>query len=272
VPGPTSALPAAGKLEQLSDTDLLARYRARPPGDPERESACDILVRRFTPLVRACVRPYLNSPESADDLMQVGYVGLLKAIRGFDPAFGNELRSYAVPCITGEVKRHFRDRRWQVRVARPTQELLLEMRGAAEELTHELGREPAEPELAARLGVSPGELRHAWQAASERTALSLDAQVGDSEDSAELSELIGGDDDSIARADGMTAVERHWDELPRREQQILIMRFWGNSTQEQVAARLGISQMHVSRLQARALAWLRDRLNGQAPHGAYPGR
>ena len=204
--------------------------------------------------------------------MQVGYVGLLKAISGFDPAFGNELRSYAAPCITGEVKRHFRDRRWQVRIARPAQELLLEMRTATEELTHELGRDPADPELAVRLGVSPEELRDARQAASGRSALSLDAPAGDSEDSAELSELIGGDDDSIGHADGMTAVERHWDELPRREQQILIMRFWGNSSQEQVAARLGISQMHVSRLQARALAWLRVRLNGQTPRGAYPGR
>jgi DNA-directed RNA polymerase specialized sigma subunit len=142
VPDPASVFSSSGKLEQLSDADLLARYRARPPGDPERDAACDLLVRRFTPLVRACVRPYLNSPEPTEDLMQVGYVGLLKAIRGFDPSFGNELRSYAVPCITGEVKRHFRDRRWQVRIARPAQELLLEMRTATEELTHELGREP----------------------------------------------------------------------------------------------------------------------------------
>jgi RNA polymerase sigma-B factor len=176
VPNPTSAFPTAGKLEQLSDADLLARYRARPRGDPERDAACDVLVRWFTPLVRACVRPYLNSPEPAEDLMQAGYVGLLKAIRGFDPAFGNELRSYAAPCITGEVKRHFRDRRWQVRIARPAQELLLEMRTATEELTHELCLEPADPELAVRLGVGPEELRGARQAASGRTAQSLDAR------------------------------------------------------------------------------------------------
>lgn len=155
-------------------------------------------MRRFTPLVRACVRPYLNSPEPTDDLMQAGYVGLLKAIRRFDPAFGNEPHAYAAPCITGEVKRHFRDRRWQVRVARPAQELPLGMRSATEEFTHELGREPAEPELAARLSVSPEELRGAQQAASGRSALSLDAPVGDSEDSAELSELIGGTTTALA--------------------------------------------------------------------------
>ena len=102
--------------------------------------------------------------------------------------------------------RLFRDRRWQVRIARPAQELLLEMRTATEELTHELGRDPADPELAVRLGVSPEELRDARQAASGRSALSLDAPAGDSEDSAELSELIGDDDDSIGHADGMTAV------------------------------------------------------------------
>ena len=257
-------------LEQLSDADLLVRCREYAPGSPERDAACEVLVRRYMPLVRACVRPYLNSPEPSEDLMQVGYVGLLKAIRGFDPAFGNELSAYATPCVTGEVKRHFRDKRWQVRVARPLQELLLDARGATEELVHELGREPLEAELAARLGVTPGELREARQAAGGRTALSLDAPVGDGEDSAGLGELLGEQDAALEQAAGMTAVEQHWDELPRREQQILLMRYWGNSTQEQVAAKLGISQMHVSRLQARALAWLRERLADRAEPSA-PG-
>lgn len=197
--------------------------------------------------------------------MQVGFLGLVKAIRGFDPAFGNELRSYAVPCISGELKRHFRDKRWQVRVPRPLQELLLGMRTAAEDLTHQLERPPEEAELAARLGVTPDDLREAVQAAEGFTALSLDAPVGDSADSAVLGELLGEYDTSIEQATDLAAVERHWDELPEREQQILLLRFYGNHSQEEVAARLGISQMHVSRLQARALAFLRERLNETEP-------
>jgi RNA polymerase sigma-B factor len=274
VPESTAGDLSFAVLGQLPDADLLARYRGHAPGSPQRDAACEVLVRRYTPLVRACVRAYLNSPESSEDLMQVGYVGLLKAIRGFDPAFGNELSAYATPCVTGEVKRHFRDKRWQVRVARPLQELLLDARGADEELRHELGREPQESELAARLGVTPGKLREARQAAGGQTALSLDAPVGDGEDSAGLGELLGEQDAAFEQAAGMAAVEEHWDELPHREQQILLMRYWGNSTQEQVAAKLGISQMHVSRLQARALAWLRERLVGpaEAPAPGTAGR
>ena len=251
--------PAPG---ELSDDELLARCQRYPRESAEWKDACDQVVRRYTPLVRACVRHYLNSPESAEDLMQVGYLGLLKAITHYDPAFGRGLRAYAVPCITGEIKRHFRDKRWQVRVTRPVQELLLEMRAVTEDLTHELGRQPLESELAGRLGVTPEELREARQAADGFTALSLDAPVGDAADSAELGDLLGGLDVAFEQATDMDAVERHWAELPRREQQILILRFYGNKTQEEIAAKLGISQMHVSRLQARALGRLRNLLEG----------
>ncbi len=251
-------------LQKLPDDDLLARCREHPRDSRARAAACEVLVRRYTPLVRACVRQYRDSPESADDLMQVGYLGLLKAIGNYDPAFGNGLRAYAVPCITGEIKRHFRDKRWQVRVTRPVQELLLEMRGAVEDLTHELGRLPNEGELSRRLGVTPDELREARKAADAFSALSLDAPAGGDDDPAELGDLLGGEDARVAHAVDMDAVVRHWGDLPRREQRILILRFYGNLTQEEVAARLGISQMHVSRLQARALARLREWLLGPA--------
>jgi RNA polymerase sigma-B factor len=248
------------ELEGLSDDDLLARCQDYAQGSAEWAAARDVLVRRYTPLVRACARPYMNSPEPAEDLMQVGFVGLLKAVNNYNPEFGNGLRAYAAPTITGELKRHFRDKRWQVRVARPVQELLLEMRGARQDLVHELGREPLETELAGRLGVTPEELRDARQAAEAFSALSLDAPVGGDSESAELSELLGGEDARFEQATDMEAVEQHWPDLPRREQQILLMRFYGNHTQEEVADRLGISQMHVSRLQARALARLRGLL------------
>jgi RNA polymerase sigma-B factor len=266
--GPPGPRPA---LADLSDGELLAQCYEHAHGSAEWSAACDVLVRRYTPLVRACARQYRDSPESADDLMQVGYVGLLKAIRNYDPAFGNGLKAYAVPCISGELKRHFRDKRWQIRVTRPVQELLLEMRGAVEDLTNELGRLPTDIELAERLGVTPDELREARQAADAFTALSLDAPAGGEDGAAELGDLLGMEDTGFGHTVDMEAVAAHWGELPRREQQILILRFYGNHTQEEVAARLGISQMHVSRLQARALARLREMLLDHAdespPHG-----
>jgi RNA polymerase sigma-B factor len=247
-------------LERLDDDELLARCQAGADDGPQRAAARDVLVCRYAPLVRACARHYRNSPEPLEDLIQVGYVGLLKAINHYDPVAGNGLRAYAVPCITGEIKRHFRDRRWQVRVTRPVQELLLEMRGIAEDLTHDLGRHPTEAELAGRLGVTPQELREARQAAEGFTALSLDAPAGGDDSTVELGDLLGTNDPAVDQAIGMEAVAQHWDELPAREQRILLLRFYGNLTQEEIAAKLGISQMHVSRLQARALARLRNRL------------
>jgi RNA polymerase sigma-B factor len=253
-----AAVPA---VEELSDENLLVLCRELPADSEDRVKAREVLVQRCEPLVRACVRPYRGSPEATEDLMQVGYVGLLKAINNFDPQFGRGLRAYAVPCIKGEIKRHFRDKRWQVRVIRPMQELLLEMRGAIEDLTHELGRNPTEAELAERLTVTEAELREARQAGEGFTALSLDSPLAGQDDPGELADLLGDDDAAMDQAVDMESVAQHWDELPRREQRILVLRFYGNFTQEEIAQRLGISQMHVSRLLARALNQLRDRLS-----------
>jgi RNA polymerase sigma-B factor len=263
-------------LRDLPDDDLLARCRDCPEGSAERDTACEILVRRYTPLVRACARQYMNSPEPADDLMQVGYVGLLKAINNYDPSFGGGLRAYAVPCITGEIKRHFRDKRWQVKVTRSLQELLLEERDVTEDLTHALGRLPDDAEVAGRLGVTPEELREAHRAAEGFSVLSLDAPLSGQADTAELGDMLGAEDPDVERAVDMEAVAAHWEQLPRREQRILVMRFYGNCTQEEIAGQLGISQMHVSRLQARALSRLRDWLDGSGspcgPGGAPADR
>ena len=207
-------------------------------------------------------RARLEKLTDSDLLMQVGYLGLLKAIGNYDPAFGNGLRAYAVPCISGELKRHFRDKRWQVKVARPVRELLLEMRDAVEDLTHELDRLPTDNELAERLCVTSEELREARRAGDGFTALSLNATAGSEDDMAELGDLLGGEDVAFGQTVDMEAVSRHWGELPRREQRILILRCYGDHTQQEVAVRLGISQMHVSRLQARALARLRDLILG----------
>jgi RNA polymerase sigma-B factor len=262
MPDPPAARAA---LAAAPDEDLLARARHLPAGHPERAAAREELVRRYAPLVRQCARAYRASPEPPEDLIQVGYVGLLKAINNFDPGYGRGLRAYALPCITGEIKRHFRDKRWQVRVTRPVQELLLELRAATEDLTHQLGRHPADTELAERLGVTPDDLRHARQAGEGFTALSLDAPLTSHDDPADLASLLGTDDPALTRTLDMQAITRHWDELPRREQRILVLRFYGNYTQEEIAAHLGISQMHVSRLLTRALNQLKDRLTHDHP-------
>ena len=253
------------RLSELADDELLGYCRALPVHSARREAATRVLVERYTGLVRACVRPYQNSPEPVEDLMQAGYVGLLKAIGNYDPAFGHGLRAYAVPCITGEIKRHFRDKRWQVRVQRHCQELLLEMRAATEDLTQQLGRTPDDDDLAGWLGVTPGEVYEARQAEQAFSAYSLDAPAyNGSDDPSGLGEMLGEEDPEVDRAVDMEAVARHWSELPEREQRILVLRYYGNLTQAEIGTRLGISQMHVSRLIDRALAHLRRRLTGPA--------
>jgi RNA polymerase sigma-B factor len=260
------------ELKELSDNALLARIRALPRDNELRAAVCEILVDRYQKLVRSCVRQYRGSPEPTEDLMQVGYVGLLKAISNYNPEVGDSLSAYAQPCISGEIKRHFRDKRWQIHVRRSAQELLLELRKATEELTQQLGRSPEEAELAERLGVSRDDMQEARQADLVFSTYSLDAPMSDRDDPALLADMLGDDDPEVAHTIDMEAVNKHWDELPEREQRILVMRFYGNLTQTEIGERLGISQMHVSRLLARALGHLKSRLLDSAdtdtPHPA----
>jgi RNA polymerase sigma-B factor len=251
-------------LEHLPDSELLALFRAGPKGSRQRAAVCDILVRRYEGLVRGCVMRYRHSPEPAEVLMQVGYVGLLKAINYYDPAIGESLPAYAAPCVSGEIKRHFRDQRWQVRVRRRAQEHRLELRQASEELAQEVGREPSDDELAARLGITAEELMEARQADAAFSCHSLNVLLSDGEESAELGDLLGNEDARIEHVINMQALSAHWPELPERQQRILVMRFYGDLSQAEISTRLGISQMHVSRLLARSLGHLRSRLLGPA--------
>jgi RNA polymerase sigma-B factor len=270
--------PAAGlrpgsraALTDLPDGDLLARVRTLPRDSALRVAACEILVDRYGKLVRSCVRQYRGSPEPTEDLMQVGYVGLLKAINNYDPEVGTSLAAYAQPCVSGEIKRHFRDKRWQIHVRRSAQELLLELRKANEELTQQLGRAPGQDELAEQLGVSDDDMQEARQADLVFSTYSLDAPLSDREDPALLADLLGDDDPAVAHTIDMEAVNAHWEELPEREQRILVMRFYGNLTQAEIGDRLGISQMHVSRLLTRALAHLRSKLLEADDGSGVPG-
>jgi RNA polymerase sigma-B factor len=266
----TAALPGPATLSAVSERDdgeLLQLLRERPEGDESRAAACEVLVSRYESLVRSCVYRYRDTPELVEDLMQVGYVGLLKAIRNFDPEVGGSLAAYAQPCISGEIKRHFRDKRWQVHVKRSAQELLLQVRKARGELTQKLGRSPGDDELARHLGVGAEELMDARRADMVFHSHSLDAPVYGEEDPTSLADLLGQEDPRVEHTLDMEAVLTHWNDLPEREQHILAMRFYGNMTQAQIGERLGISQMHVSRLLARALGYLRNCLLGQQPHG-----
>ena len=255
-----AATTPAVALVERDDSDLLALIRADDEDDELRAAAREVIVIRYESLVRGCVHRYRDSPEPVEDLMQAGYVGLLKAINNFDPALGQNLAAYAQPCVSGEIKRHFRDKRWQIHVKRSAQELLLQVRRARGELAQDLGRSPRDEEMARHLGVSLDDLHDAQRADMVFHSHSLDAPLYGQEDPTTLSELIGQEDPQVEHTLDMESVLAHWNELPEREQRILTMRFYGNMTQAEIGERLGISQMHVSRLLARSLRYLRDRL------------
>jgi len=255
----------SGDLEEMPDAELLTLIQRSPRGSAVRDSACEVLVNRYRPLVRSCVLRYKNSTEPHEELMQVGYVGLLKAINNFDPTLGNSLAGYAQPCVGGEIKRHFRDKRWQVHVKRSLQELRLQLRAVSADLTSELGRTPTDAELGRHLNVSEDDVRAARKADLAFQTASLDSPVTTQDGSASLGELLGDDDPQLEHVVDMQAVWAHWHELPDREQQLLLMRFYGNMTQSEIGAQLGISQMHVSRLLAEALGYLRAQLTEAVP-------
>jgi RNA polymerase sigma-B factor len=253
-----AATPATHPSAQ-EDGELIELVHTLPRKSGRRAAACEALVLRYKSLVRSCARRYRDSPEPEEELMQVGYVGLLKAINNFNPDYGGNLAAYAQPCISGEIKRHFRDKRWQVHVKRPVQELLLEVRTARGTLTQDLGHAPSDRELASHLKVSTEDIRDADRADLVFHPHSLDAPVSAEGDAtATLGDLLGAEDPRVERTLDMEAVSTHWRDLPEREQRILAMRFYGNMTQAEIGERLGVSQMHVSRLLARALGYLRE--------------
>ena len=262
---------AARLPDSASDETLIGLVQSLPYDSPRRAAAYEELVRRYDFVVKACVRRYRDSPESLEDLTQVGYLGLLKAIRNFNPELGTNLTAYAHPCVSGELKRHFRDKRWQVRIHRTSQEHMLAVRDVRAALTQQLGRLPSDQELAEAAGLSIEELREAGQAEVAFRPYYLDAPVSADEEATTLGELLGGDDPAIEHAVDSDALWTHWSTLPQRQQRILAMRFYGNMTQAEIGDRLGISQMHVSRLLDAALSCLRDRLTGGAAPPRKPG-
>ena len=236
----------------LSDKNLLRRYHEQ--GD---RAAREQLIERYMSLVRSLARRYASRGEPFDDLVQIGAIGLIKAIDRFDLTRGVELTTYATPNIIGEIKRHFRDRGWAVRVPRGLQELSVRLSRLVEQLTGELGHSPTIAELAKAAGVSEEEVLEALETARAYSPLSLSAGSGGDEDELDPLESLGAEEPAYELSEQRAVLEPGLRILDPRERRILELRFVRGLTQSQIAQEIGISQMHVSRLIRRALEKMR---------------
>jgi RNA polymerase sigma-B factor len=232
---------------------LLERYHRG--GDP---AARDALVERFLPLARGLARRYQSGGEPLEDLEQVASLALLKAVDRFDPSRPTAFSSFAVPTILGELKRHFRDRGWSVRVPRDLQETAVRVERVAHDMTRDLGRAPTPSEIASHLGVTTERVLEAREAAGAYRAISLDRPHDDAEEPEQVSDSIGVEDPGFDLAEDAATVERLMAVLGEREREVLRLRFVEDLTQSEIGRRIGVSQMHVSRLIRHSIAQLRD--------------
>ncbi|MCK9924090.1 SigB/SigF/SigG family RNA polymerase sigma factor [Frankia sp. AgPm24] len=236
---------------------LFVRLASLPEGDAERAALRDQLVRMHLPLVEYLARRFRNRGEPLDDLVQVATIGLIKSVDRFDPERGVEFSTYATPTIVGEIKRHFRDKGWAIRVPRRLQELKLSLTKATSELSQTLGRSPTVSEIARHLQMTEEEVLEGLESANAYSAVSLDAPDSGDDEAPAVADTLGVQDESLEGVEYRESLKPLLEKLPPREKRILLLRFFGNMTQSQIATELGISQMHVSRLLARTLAQLR---------------
>ncbi len=239
---------------------MFERLAALDDTDPSRVRLREQLVEAHLPLVEYLARRFRNRGEPLDDLVQVATIGLIKSVDRFDLERGVEFSTYATPTIVGEVKRHFRDKGWAIRVPRRLQELKLSLTKATSELSQKNGRSPTVAELAVHLEMSEEDILEGLESANAYSAVSLDAPDGGEEDSPAVADSLGMMDDALEGVEYRESLKPLLERLPAREKRILMLRFFGGMTQSQIAAELGISQMHVSRLLARTLAQLRQGL------------
>ncbi|MFD1937534.1 MULTISPECIES: SigB/SigF/SigG family RNA polymerase sigma factor [Nonomuraea] len=247
-------------LEDMTAEELLAEMVREDTPDSVRERVRERVVEMHRSLATEIARRYRYRGEPMEDLLQAAYVGLMKAINGFDAALGHAFRGYAVVTMTGEVKRHFRDRTWAIRVPRLYQERRSELNRLVSDLSQDLGRAPTVAELAAKMNISEEDVLLTLDASAAYSTLSLDAPLGADDDAASLGDVIPGDDDALNNLVDQQAVKPLIDALPTREKNILLLRFFGNMTQAEIAAEFGISQMHVSRILRKVLDQLRAEL------------
>lgn len=243
-------------LEQYAITDLT---------HPHREALRAKLVTGYLPVAQHIARRFVNRGEPLDDLVQVATVGLINAIDRFAPERGSDFFSFAVPTITGEVRRHFRDLGWSMRVPRRLKDLHVSINGVVSDLAQQLGRAPKPSEIAARLDIPVSEVLEGLEASEAYRSSSLDEMLSSEKGSATVGELVGEADAELKRVDSRQALRPVLAELGPRERTIVMLRFFGNMTQTQIADEIGISQMHVSRLLTQTLERLRTRLDPETP-------
>src|SRR4051794_19048623 len=222
------------------------------------------LIEAHKSLAAHLARRFANRGEPFDDLLQVACLGMLKAVERFDPERGLEFSTFATATVEGELKRHFRDKTWSVRVPRRPQELHLRLGNTINELSQRLNRAPRVPEVAAELGVSEEEVLEAMEVGGAYRSASLDTRPGDDGDSSVLERRLGTNDHNFDLAEHRVMLDRVLAELPERERMIVELRFFHDLTQTEIAEQVGISQMHVSRLLTRTLIQLRDKVQTEA--------
>lgn len=243
---------------------LLDRLATLAEDDPDRESLRSEVIEGYLPMADRLARRYSHRGERLDDLIQVARLGLIKAVDGFDPQLGS-FPGYAIPTIRGELKRYFRDQCWDIKVPRRLQELRIEVNANVDQLSQQLHHMPSASEVASEVAQPRPQVELALDLGNAYSAASLNAPATNtSGESCELVELLGGTDPAVDQVPDRVSLAPALSRLPQRERDLLVMRFFDNLTQAQIAERLGLSQMHVSRLLTRTLGALRDWIDGNA--------
>ncbi|MBT2387771.1 SigB/SigF/SigG family RNA polymerase sigma factor [Streptomyces sp. ISL-11] len=262
-----SARPARRRHDHHDAPDTRADFArlATMPDGPAKNALRQQVVRAWMPMAERLARQFRNRGETVEDLNQVALLGLVKAVHRYDPARGTAFESFAVPTVVGEVKRHFRDHMWDVHVPRRVQELRNRVRTATQELTRSMdGRGPSVAELADRTGLTEDEVRAGREALGSFNTLSLDLELPGADDGYALRDTLGTAEPGYDLVVDRESLKPKLRALPEREREILYLRFFCDMTQSHIADRLGISQMHVSRLISRTCDRLCEQVCGRA--------
>ncbi|MDF3313427.1 SigB/SigF/SigG family RNA polymerase sigma factor [Rhodococcus sp. T2V] len=261
-PAASRGRPPGRRRDHYDDAyPLLAEIAELDPHDPRRHLLRGRVIERCLPLADHIARRFRSRGESLDDLEQVARLALVKAVDRFDPRQGAHFVAFAAPTITGEIRRHFRDTAWSLRVPRALKERHLALTHTCADLTRTLGRAPTATELGAALELTREEVAEGLRAADAYNTLSTDHPLGTGSDDRLLSETVGSDDFAFDRVDDQVTLQPVLAALPDLERTCVVLRFYGNLTQSQIATRIGVSQMQVSRLLSRALHTMRDQLD-----------
>src|SRR5690349_16755019 len=259
-PVPPEVPPGRFEASKRRSAELFVELTADGVSAATRTAAREQLVHLHLPLVEHCARRFRNRGEPLEDLVQVGTIGLIKAVDRFDSDRGVEFSTYATPTVIGEIKRYFRDKGWAIRVPRRLQELRMQIGAATGELTQRLGRSPTPRELAEAIGCSVEEIMEGIESSHAYATLSLDASDDSDDGPPAMLASLGVADANIEHVEIRESIKPLLEGLGEREKRILLLRFFKNMTQSQIAEEIGVSQMHVSRLLTRTLAQLRTSL------------